>query len=517
MTKTLSMIGDLFHSKSSINKETITISSPYNFRKVELTNEPSEFVQSLSSLKEASYHFELPEDISLEPARQLIQLLKHTIREHQPSLPKKPKKMSSRLTLRPNVESVQYSDEWYGSHLLMSVEDKQLAKKLVNKCFSLGAQIPNDKYMDIVDDFRNNLEHNCDSGYILENSKPVSDFGHYCLNSKSRVFEQFPNTRHNFTLFWTVAVNEWRQMDADERKRQSWFEAIPEKEHVKHRIGENGLDDLDLDGFLSDDGSDEFVNYGVGVTTMTHMEHDVEPLYKLQPEASKQFYSTSSGGGSEHGDLIRSKKKKSNDTIGGGYLELRLVKNREHEKLMEKLKDAAEEQETLQERLQREQLERLEQLQMLQKQHLPHDHVLADVLQQTEIDEQEKKLEKQEERLEKNEDERQKKEEEIYAELENSTNGAVDVELPSIPETKDFYNNSQEQTFASILPDEDDETEEAFNLASFSIDKTRSDSFSGDADDEDNTKEGRLCGISKSPALPFSAKMDSAAVEDSKR
>ncbi|GME69883.1 unnamed protein product [Ambrosiozyma monospora] len=68
MTKTLSMIGDLFHSKSSINKESITISSPYNFRKVEFSNEPSEFVQSLSSLKEASYHFELPEDISLEPA-----------------------------------------------------------------------------------------------------------------------------------------------------------------------------------------------------------------------------------------------------------------------------------------------------------------------------------------------------------------------------------------------------------------------------------------------------------------
>lgn len=278
-----------------IEKEVKFISNPFDLAKME--NFGVEYESVLTTLREANIHLKLPDDIFVNPPKELIVLLKRQLSKYKKlkesnhfqannesnsnppvNTNRIPKHLLqhdiSKIKIERYKADFPYSylsnssrkdengntisnneptrDGWFGSDFFIpNPKDQDKLERLVLELLSRDIEVPKSDYLDIYQSFRNNLfVSHANPSRLLSNSKPITDFGKYCQLNKEDIFRDYKKTKSDFSLFWTIAISRWQSMDEFERNRK-----------IKDRVSTNKYADKDeLSRFLVDDTTNMNIN-----------------------------------------------------------------------------------------------------------------------------------------------------------------------------------------------------------------------------------------------------------------
>ncbi|GMG21497.1 unnamed protein product [Ambrosiozyma monospora] len=202
-----------------------------------------------SVLKEACHHLSLPADLHQTPVLRIATILHteldryHRDREgyvaSNGSYHKKKKRLHISKPLRkvknmffsssrfppdtsPESATVEKIMVYLQSNLVLHDKDRKDIKELLQILYNYGVALPEGGISDIVNGYRKNLKVNLDllndTEYILRNSKPLSEFGSFCINVGQTIMGKHTFTKFEFDVFWKSVKFGWDKLSSQDRK-----------------------------------------------------------------------------------------------------------------------------------------------------------------------------------------------------------------------------------------------------------------------------------------------------------
>ncbi len=182
--------------------------------------EDDDLKETISDFKRLLDHFELPAELTTVPAKRVTRLLRKASR----SVAKEPVEDNSE-----NSESdAIFNIGWFKTHFILVQSEEKRLEKLLGKLNGKESSIDPYPFVKLSSDLYTDLffwKYNTKK--ILKKCPPITEFSRFCILSRNRIFQQFPNTKKDISLFWVIARRQWDVLSNGEKSLRKFIASKP--------------------------------------------------------------------------------------------------------------------------------------------------------------------------------------------------------------------------------------------------------------------------------------------------
>ncbi|KAF6010598.1 hypothetical protein HII12_002839 [Brettanomyces bruxellensis] len=182
--------------------------------------EDDDLKETITDFKRLLDHFELPAELTTVPAKRVTRLLRKASR----SVSKEP--------VEDNLENSEsdaiFNISWFKTHFILVQSEEKRLEKLLGKLRGKESSIDPYPFVKLSSDLYTDLffwKYNTKK--ILKKCPPVTEFSRFCILSRNRIFQQFPNTKKDISLFWIIARRQWDVLSNSEKSNRKFIASKP--------------------------------------------------------------------------------------------------------------------------------------------------------------------------------------------------------------------------------------------------------------------------------------------------
>ncbi len=214
-----------------------------------------ELQDTIADFEQLSNHFELPSELTTEPAKRIIRLMKRVIKsvEKEP-LDEDPEYFESAAILK---------IDWFKTHFILSQTEKKKIENLLKKLKGRDSIVDTYPFARLSSDLYTDLffwKYNTKK--ILKKCPPITEFSRFCVLSRNRIFQQFPNTKKDISLFWIIARRQWDVLSDSEKANRKFIALKPYQPYADHDELKRFLVYSSEDSEIEDDPDRLFLDKG---------------------------------------------------------------------------------------------------------------------------------------------------------------------------------------------------------------------------------------------------------------